>query len=268
MRTGTTVYRQMLASSESVFDIGEAFHVDTSLNTNFYSFWRKYSISNTSSFHPYYARQVWNEFLTEMRELYGRPILVVDTKVEYFHLLGDAVSGQAWPIFPMLESDAKIVRIKRRNVFSRIVSLELAHRTKNWAIANSEASEAPRLNGVQNFPSQAPSVAPRSIVIDEGTLIARIEKELESINTIDDLIRNTFDPITFVYEDMFDADGRWNHRVIEDSAKLLDVPPQSLCSIPRLAKQNKYNNRDIIDNYERIEKILRKSAHGWMLDEA
>jgi hypothetical protein len=196
--------------------------------------------------------------------------LVVDTKEDFFPVLRDVNRDQAWPIFPAIDPTAKIVRIKRRNIFAQIVSLELAQQTNSWAVRNPKSADGPRLNGeLKGEPRarwQAPSRDPDPILIDAETILRRIEYELEKSQALDDLIQSTSSPLTFFYEDMFDSAGQWQEAVIFESAKLLGVPRESFDTTPRLAKQNKFANSDLIENYGDIQRVLAETPHVWMLE--
>jgi len=140
-RTGSTVLRQCLGSSASSFDLGEVFHADTHLETNFWRFWHKLSNSNIQFAHPHYLPDVWEKFITYFRRKTGAETLIVDTKVEYLPALRVPQAGRYWPIFPANSAGvgSKIIRVYRKNVLAQIVSFCLARRIGEWEAWNLNA---------------------------------------------------------------------------------------------------------------------------------
>ena len=268
MRSGTSVFRRLLASAPGIVDVGEVFHRGTYLDFNFYRF-----CARRADPHPRHEadsiRRRWREYVASTFERTGADTLVIDAKAEYFRAIKDPEAPGVWPIFPVTAglADTVVVHLRRRNLLAQIVSLELACKSNIWGVlsVNAEPSQIAwmgRIYGVTNFARAAPD---QKIVLDPSTVVDRITASLEWDREIEGHVS---DAHRFFYEELFDADGKFSASTIDRCSRILDLPPTAFSAQPAHCKQTMPPLLSHVENWTEIRRALCGSPHEWMLDEA
>ena len=144
-RSGTSVFRSMLASHPLVEDAGEALNSQT--RDGYFDFLERRYRTDPALSRPERSMKLFGEFL-EARSASDDPsrIVIIDLKYECFHLVHRPweVFGMAPAIFEVVKQKADyVIHLTRRNYLRRALSAARANRTKKYHVRNSEPYDGP-----------------------------------------------------------------------------------------------------------------------------
>ena len=128
----------------------------------------------------------------------------------------------------------KVIRLIRKNHLKRLVSFELAMKTKDWVYRENDKQ--------------------RTLVLNPKTLISKLDK-LENENKKINGLFPDLPSINLSYEDITSGENPF-----KEVLSFLNVDPnQNLSSY--LKKQTKDDLSEVIENYDEIEKLLSSSHY-------
>ncbi|MCH8541919.1 MAG: hypothetical protein LAT58_14285 [Opitutales bacterium] len=238
VRTGTTVFRKFLASSSLYTDFNETFHPHLHGSRNWF-FW----LTRLGPVHPMEYHQLWPRFLRQSK--FDPEIALVDVKTEAIHLLRDQNLNRAWP--PFLMCDPKIetvlIRMKRRNVLSQVLSYEKLLKTGQAIATESGVPKA-------------------GVWLDPGTVLQKIEDYQRREFEVDKLIGKA--NLYLDYEDLFDEQGMFSSEVIQKCKDLFPETQVDFDANPNFRKMGKPTD---LQNREEISEVLRNTPYAWMLEQ-
>jgi len=165
------------------------------------------------------------------------------TRLVGFKLFYSHLTEEEWASF-LAHKDFKIIHLTRENRLRTIVSLDIAHRTGQWARTARDA----------NVPS-----SDKRVVLEPTKLLARIEL----IKNMEILTRQRFDDrviLEVVYEKLVSAP----EHTFQTISDYLGVHDLNLGKI-KLVKQNPEGLEKIIVNYDEISRVLGNTEYAGYL---
>ncbi len=264
MRTGTTALRQMIGSSDRSFDLGEVFHGNTSLNTNFWGFLNEICLKRPDLRHPASIGEAWDLFIEDQRNKLEREIFVIDAKVEYFPYIMRTDLSRNWLFFE--SSSVKCILIQRRNVLAQALSRIRATHTNSWSLINDEATaeNISKFNHIRGN-NRLISKHDAAIEIDVENLYIEVNNIHNSNNQVLNLLNQKFD-LHLWYEDLFDNSGCFNSEVINAVSKLCGMKPDFFDNRPILKRQNTDGILSGLSNPEAVMERFSGTPFAWMLE--
>jgi hypothetical protein len=239
VRTGTTVFREMLATHPAVVDRHEIFNVTN--KRGFYPFLRELVRTEPDVVFPEYAMENFARFLGSGCE--AGKISVFDLKYE--HLLHLPIAWQLPFTEPHIlrfiaSRGFKVIHL-RRNPLHSLISNLIAYRSKryhnyqpeNSTTSDPDAGESIRVNRAQ--------IIERMAVRQQAT--ALIDK------TFPDAQRRSFD-----YESIFTVDGKFRDDVCAEVASFIGIEDR-FDRQTRLGKVITRPLTDLVENYSEIEDL-------------
>ena len=239
VRTGTTVFREMLATHPAVVDRHEIFNITN--KRGFYPFLRELVRTEPDAVFPEYAMENFARFLGSGCE--PDKISVFDLKYE--HLLHLPIAWQLPFTKPhildfLASRGFKIIHL-RRNPLHSLISNLIAYRSKryhnyqpeNSTTSDPDARESIRVNRAQ--------IIERMAVRQQVT--ALIDK------TFPDAQRRSFD-----YESIFTVDGKFRDDVCAEVASFIGIEDR-FDRQTRLGKVITRPLTDLVENYSEIEDL-------------
>ncbi len=238
VRSGTTVFRNILSSARVFTDFGEVVHPDLHGPRNWF-FW----LAKQGPVHPSEYQNLWPFFISSNK--FPKEIALLDIKVEALHLIRDPLSNLPWPPFMMAhpKMETRILRIKRRNTLAQVLSWERLLRT----------GVAVRMEGVE--------AASTKIRLSPEEVVEKIQAFQYRDDEADLLIGKA--DLTVYYEDMFAEDGSLKREVLESCAQLYGMDPNNFSNQPpykKVARKGDLVNRD------EIAEVLKPTPYAWMCD--
>ena len=239
VRTGTTVFREMLASHPAIVDRHEIFN--TQNRHGFYPFLRELVRTEPDAVFPEHAMKNFARFLASGCE--PAKISVFDLKYE--HLLHLPIAWQLPFTDPHIlrfiaSQGIKVIHL-RRNPLHSLISNLIAHRSKHYHLYRHPDSETPQ------------SEASGTIRVDR----ARIEESIKIRQQVTALVDEVFRPtqrINFDYESIFNAEGQFRDEVCAELASFIGIE-DLFDRQPQLGKVITRPLSEIVENYAEISDL-------------
>jgi hypothetical protein len=112
-----------MGSTSNSFDLGEIFHGQTDLPTNFWVFIHAKASNNSNYKHSAYWKDAWSDYIKEQSLKFSAKLLIFDLKIEYFPFIRRQ-NGLQMNFFEGPET--QYVYLRRKNTAAQIISHYLA----------------------------------------------------------------------------------------------------------------------------------------------
>ena len=231
VRTGTTVFRQMLGTHPRITDRFEIFNSNTP--HGFYPFYREHLKRHPEAVFPEQNRDTLASYLRQLCT--GDELELVDIKYEH---LGHLPAPWRMPFSPpaMLEHvrdlELKVIHL-RRSPFHSLLSNEVATQTRRYK----------RLPGE----NQVHEADEATVWVDRRKLEADIRERRQVTRMVDDMIPEER-RLSFDYENMLDVQGAFEASMCAEIARFLGVE-DSFDRQPGLEKVIARPLSEVIKNY-------------------
>ena len=211
VRSGTTVFRRMLASHPMVKDRGEIFNSHNSMG--YYKYMRERVAEQPDLIFPENHGKLFLSYLPTLLPKDPGAIALVDIKYEHLCLIPDA-----WQLpftNPALlklikRTKSKVIHLRRQHFFS-VMSNLVAVQTGNYHQKADAQTSAP-----EEMPP---------ITADRAAILAAMKKRRRAADVVD----SSFDDahrLPLDYESVFDDDGSFKAAVCEQVAGFMGLPNQ------------------------------------------
>ena len=269
-RSGTTVFRQLVGSSDNSFDLGEVFHTRVDLATNFWGFLFSMARDDQSCMHPSNWKFAWDAFIAEQHTAFSADVLVFDLKFEYFPLTFRHYGREARFFFE--DPHTFYIYLRRLNTAAQIISSRLASETHKWLEINHENPRAALRIGkilIKKIPDSEDieTIHPdiETIHIDPDILIDEIQAIQQEDESFIGLISSHLDVVCIEYESLFDESGNFNMSVIEKISEISGIEPGAFSKVPALKRQSTGNCLEKISNRDEIKNRFSGTKFEWMI---
>jgi hypothetical protein len=238
VRSGTTVFRRMLASHPRVRDRGEIFNSNNP--QGFFKYFREQIAQNPDLAFPEHHGKVFLGYLASLVPKDKDGIALLDIKYEHLNLIHDA-----WQLPftnpPMLRlikrSGFKVVHLRRQHFYSVLSNL-VAVQTGRYHKPADDSAKLPEK---------------RPVSVERALVLSSMKKRKRAADTVD----GGFDEaqrLSIDYEGVFDDAGDFQPAVCERLAQFLGVDNQFERQ-PALKKVIDEPLSAVITNYEEIRDL-------------
>jgi hypothetical protein len=238
VRSGTTVFRRMLASHPQVRDRGEIFNSNNP--QGFFKFFREQVAQNPDMAFPEHHGKVFLAYVASLVPKDKDGIALLDIKYEHLNLVHDA-----WQLPftnpPMLRlikrSRLKVVHLRRQHFYSVLSNL-VAVQTGRYHKPADDSAKLPEK---------------RAVSVERALVLSSMKKRKRAADTVD----SAFDEqqrLSIDYEDVFDGAGDFQPAVCERLAGFLGVE-NKFERQPALKKVIDEPLSAIITNYDEIRDL-------------
>lgn len=243
-RSGTTVFRKMLASDVNILDIGEIFHGEFSKNKlNFFYFLSEQISENPQLLHPGQHQKVFIDFIKYIANIYQGKKVLIDIKYNMLNMIRNSKIGEG--VEPFLIEFIKrkkipVFHVERQNKLRVIVSEKVAIKSSQWQL-NPEEQE---INTTDKKIKLNP-FAIRTILEQEELVSKSVKKMFCDYNHYCEI----------PYENMFEENSNFNPYIV----KLVESTLNHQISIdlaPKIRKQNPESLDQLIQNFVEVKKSL------------
>ena len=142
----------------------------------------------------------------------------------------------------------KFIILDRKNYLRRFISARVGVQTSSWH-------------------SKKEAQAPTKVSLNVRSFGITQQPILESFETLDRMLMDVrraleqYDTLLLNYEDDILIDPKIGYRKVCDFLQLADEDPKI-----KYARTNPFKCKEIINNYDEVEKILKNTRYSWMLD--
>jgi len=238
VRSGTTVFRRMLASHPRVRDRGEIFNSNNP--QGFFKFYREQIAQDPDLIFPEHHGKVFNAYVASLVPKDMDGIALIDIKYEHLNLIHDA-----WQLPftnpPMLRlikrSRLKVVHLRRQHFYSVLSNLVAVQTGRYHKPADDSAT----------LPEK------RTVSVERSLVLSSMKKRKRAADTVD----SAFDDqqrLSVDYESVFDDAGDFQPMVCERLAGFLAVDNQFERQ-PALKKVIDEPLSAVISNYHEIRDL-------------
>lgn len=257
------MFRRLIASMPRACDLGEVFHTNTHQSNNFWGFLRDEAIARPACMHPAHWPGVWRDFLRTQSERHGADTIVFDLKSQYLPLLSRT---NADPLSFFIHDEAlTYIYLHRRNTAAQVVSHQVAAATQVWGMPIQDVTEFDGAVVTADRPAAA-SGPPRRILANPFKVMEEIRRIQHEEDFVLRQIRGRLSAV-FVYEDLFDADGRFTSATVAQLAELTGRAPESFERRPAMRRQRRASFLDSVANRADFLHAFRGTDLEWMLDD-
>lgn len=249
-RSGTGALGSVIDKHPNLKYLGEVFHPDNiGQDQNYFTYLRERVAQDVNCSLPDAQYGIFEDFLKTQAERHPNKTLVVDIKYRSLHHLNGGWLGlveRPTLLAKVISRKVPIVHLTRRNAVQSFVSGRLAEANKVW-----HATDAGRIEV-------------RSTVVNVRQLSNYIVNTEREISLIEEWMRKYGHLTVFDYDEMFDAEGLVDVRIVDAIARTLDVPAFT-DRAPTFIKQAPASVEDSIENFDLIKKALIGTDYAWML---
>lgn len=194
--------------------------------------------------------EIFREYLEYLKSRSKDRIAIVDVKYNSTHHLNEFWQNPAGTpgfIRFLYKNDIPVIHLKRENILKGLISSQMARLNNVWHTKDVEAIRAHTLR------------------LDPQTLVANLTETAEQAALIEKSLVRARHRLDLTYESLFDADGTISACARQSICDLfgLEAFPASK---PIYVKQTNDDLRQVLENYDEIEKCLAGSAFAWMLE--
>jgi hypothetical protein len=238
VRSGTTVFRRMLASHPRVRDRGEIFNSNNP--QGFFKYFRERIAANPDLVFPEHHGKLFLQYVASQVPKDADGIALLDIKYEHLNLISDA-----WQLPftnpPMLRlikrSRLKVIHLRRQHFYSVVSNLVAVQTGRYHQPASGDAS----------LPEK------RQVAVDRNTVLSSMKKRKRAADTVD----QAFDDgqrLSIDYESVFDDQGDFRPEICDSVAAFLAVENQFERQ-PALKKVIDEPLSAVITNYDEIRDL-------------
>lgn len=238
VRSGTTVFRRMLASHPRVRDRGEIFNSNNP--QGFFKFFREQIAQNPDMVFPEHHGKLFMAYVSSLVPKDKDGIALLDIKYEHLNLIHDA-----WQLPftnpPMLRlikrSGLKVVHLRRQHFYSVLSNL-VAVQTGRYHKPADDSAKLPEK---------------RPVSVERALVLSSMKKRKRAADTVD----SAFDEhqrLSIDYEGVFDDAGDFQPAVCERLASFLGVDNQFERQ-PALKKVIDEPLSSVITNFDEIRDL-------------
>jgi hypothetical protein len=260
MRSGTTAFRDILATHPRVFSLGEIFH--------------NHMLDNRLYFHNYFLQSVkqdpalslpseenryklFSDYISYIKSDLGLTeedgrVLVLGINYNSLHSLNSYWQHPftAPFLFQVLRRlKISIIHMRRENLLRTLVSEHRARRSGIWH-RNSDSEQQPM-----------------SIELNLQTLLAELEERHFEIGFIEKCLTKYPNILNLTYEETFGPNNVISHDVLARCAEFLDVG-NGFSTVTGFRPTAPPTLREAISNYEDVARLLSETQFAIYLDEA
>ncbi|WP_396267811.1 hypothetical protein [Ideonella sp.] len=238
VRSGTTVFRRMMASHALIRDRGEIFNSNNPLG--YFKFLREQVALNPDLIFPERSPEVFQAYLVSLLPKEPNAIALLDIKYEHLTLL-----PEAWqmpftnpPLLRTIKrSKVKVLHLRRQHFFSVVSNL----------VAVSTGRYHHRVGHDKALPDK------RQVTIDKAQLLSAMKKRRRATDLIDSGLDDQ-QRLSIDYESVFDEAGHFRAEVCDAVAGFLGLEP-SFDREPELKKVIDEPLSSLITNYQDIAEL-------------
>lgn len=238
VRSGTTVFRRMLASHPRVRDRGEIFNSNNP--QGFFKYFREQIAVNPDLVFPEHQGKLFLAYIASLVPKDQDGIALLDIKYEHLNLISDA-----WQLPftnpPMLRlikrSGLKVVHLRRQHFFSVLSNL-VAVQTGRYHKPADDSAKLPEK---------------RAVTVERALVLSSMKKRKRAADTVDQSFEDA-QRLAIDYEGVFDAAGDFQPGVCERLAAFMGVDNQFERQ-PALKKVIDEPLSAVITNYEEIRDL-------------
>lgn len=248
-RSGTTVFRKLLAVSAYCWDVGEIFHsAPMPLPERYFNFREKKIKQSIEYSHPGYDERIFLWFIDFLESKYPNTNLIFDVKYIDLHYIMDRSKSMAFEPFLvryMQEKEVPVFHVIRKNKLRLLVSERMAQQSGVWEV----------------WTKGVPAV--EAVWLDSGRIQEDIAEEIRYTNYVREKFCSLSKYKEIFYEEMFSECGEFSPKLIDSVRRStgLDFSRES----PDLHKQGVRPLADSIANYDQIKAALEGTSCEWML---
>lgn len=235
VRSGTTVFRRMMASHPQIRDRGEVFNSNNPVG--YFRFLREQVARDPELIFPERSPEVFGAYLLSLLPKEPDAMALVDIKYEHLNLL-----PEAWQlpftnpsmVRALKRSHARVIHLRRQHFFS--------------VISNLVAVETGRYHDRVGQEGSLP--AKRTVRIDRNQLLGNMKKRRRATELIDNSLEAS-QRLAIDYETVFEADGTFKTDLLDQLATFLSLRPEFERQ-PALRKVIDEPLSEVISNYADI----------------
>jgi len=238
VRSGTTVFRRMLASHPRVRDRGEIFNSNNP--QGFFKYLREQIAADPDMVFPEHQNKIFLSYVASLVPKDKDGIALLDIKYEHLNLVHDA-----WQLPftnpPMLRlikrSQLKVVHLRRQHFYSVLSNL-VAVQTGRYHKPADDSAKLPEK---------------RPVAVERALVLSSMKKRKRAADTVDSSFEDG-QRLSLDYEGVFDDAGDFQPAVCERLAAFLGVDNQFERQ-PALKKVIDEPLSAVITNYEEIRDL-------------
>lgn len=239
VRSGTTVFRRMLASHPRVRDRGEIFNSNNP--QGFFKYFRERIAENPDLVFPEHHGKLFLQYVASLVPKDADGIALLDIKYEHLNLISDA-----WQLPftnpPMLRlikrSRLKVIHLRRQHFYSVLSNLVAVQTGRYHQPAAAGAGELP---------------AKRPVSVERALVLSSMKKRKRAADTVDQAFEDT-QRLSLDYETVFDEQGDFQPEVCERVAAFIGVD-NHFERQPALKKVIDEPLSAVITNYDEIRDL-------------
>lgn len=239
VRSGTTVFRKMLASHPGLRDRGEIFNSGNP--AGYFKFFAQRVVADADAAFPERSAQLFKAYLGHTAAK-GGALALLDVKYEHLSLLPEPWQlpfTQPALLRHIKRSGCKAIHLRRQHFYS-VVSNLVAVQTGRYH---------DRVEGGEALPQK------KQVRIERDTLLAQMRRRKRVCDVVDTALDEQ-QRLSLDYESVFDEDGQFNAQMCERVAAFLGLEPR-FDRQPGLRKVISEPLSDVIENYDEIKDLER-----------
>ena len=238
VRSGTTVFRRMLASHPRVRDRGEVFNSNNP--QGFFKYFREQIADNPDMVFPEHHGKIFLSYVASLVPKDKDGIALLDIKYEHLNLI-----SEAWqlpftnpPILRLIKrSRLKVVHLRRQHFYS--------------VLSNLVAVQTGRYHKPANDSTGLPEKRP--VTVERALVLSSMKKRKRAADVVDTAFEDA-QRLSIDYEGVFDDAGDFQPAVCERLASFLGVDNQFERQ-PALKKVIDEPLSAVITNYDEIRDL-------------
>lgn len=238
VRSGTTVFRRMLASHPRVRDRGEVFNSNNP--QGFFKYFRERIAANPDLVFPEHHGKLFLQYVASLVPKDADGIALIDIKYEHLNLISDA-----WQLPftnpPMLRlikrSRLKVIHLRRQHFYSVVSNLVAVQTGRYHQPASGDAA----------LPEKRP------VAVDRNAVLSSMKKRKRAADTVDQAFDDA-QRLAIDYESVFDDEGDFRPEVCARVAEFLGVDNQFERQ-PALKKVIDEPLSSVITNFDEIRDL-------------
>lgn len=244
VRSGTTVFRQFLATHPKLVNCGEIF--SSVRPDGFYAFLSARCLTDKQAIMPENQAKAFNQYLTDCRSRCGRKIPVIDIKHQHLRLLHrpwELPFGTPLLLELMKEKELFVIHL-RRNPVDAVISTALASHRNVYHIKTDCA--APEVN--------------TPLIIDPRLFLQQIRERIKTTRFISKFFLSYKNWLELDYEELFDhssGQADFSYLVSNKVARSIGIQ-NNFDHRPKLQKLIGVPRDSLIANYADLEKTVSR----------
>jgi hypothetical protein len=238
VRSGTTVFRRMLASHPRVRDRGEIFNSNNP--QGFFKYFREQVAANPDMVFPEHHGKLFLAYVATLVPKDKDGIALLDIKYEHLNLVTDAwqLPFTNPPVLRLIKrSKLKVVHLRRQHFFS--------------VMSNLVAVQTGRYHKPANDSTALPEK--RAVTVERALVLASMRKRKRAADVVDGAFEES-QRLSVDYEGIFEDSGDFQPAVCERLASFLGVD-NHFERQPALKKVIDEPLSAVISNYEEIRDL-------------